>query len=254
MTDPDNKAIQASTPTPPPALPAPQGLYRDYGPLEKVGPINAIGALLKHPDCVAYEIHQPSGKFASLQTLLLGLLCLTAYGLVLGSFSGGSQWLWAPVKLVGGLLISATICFPSLYIFSCLSGIEVRAKEVVLTLLCAITLSSLLLVGLVPVTWVFSTSTDALGFMGTLHLLFWAVGLFFGMRFLLRSFRLKCNQSTPHLIAWTAIFILVCLQMSTTLRPLLGSSEHVFTSEKKFFLVHWVDTLSKQSPNKKSHR
>ncbi len=53
-----------------------------------------------------------------LRTLAAATLgCLLLYGLVMGSFSGGVQWWAAPAKLVGGTLLSAVICLPSLYIF-----------------------------------------------------------------------------------------------------------------------------------------
>jgi multisubunit Na+/H+ antiporter MnhE subunit len=35
--------------------------------------------------------------------------------------------------------------------------------------------------------------------------------------------------------------VLTLLQMSTTLRPILGEASQPITSEKKFFLVHWAE-------------
>jgi hypothetical protein len=40
---------------------------------------------------------------------------------------------------------------------------------------------------------------------------------------------------------WGFIFVLVVLQMSTTLRPLLGIYEPLRANEKKFFVTHWFD-------------
>ncbi len=36
--------------------------------------------------------------------------------------------------------------------------------------------------------------------------------------------------------------MMVSLQMTTSLRPILGRSDHFITQEKKFFLEHWGDT------------
>jgi len=35
----------------------------------------------------------------------------------------------------------------------------------------------------------------------------------------------------------------VTLQLTTTLRPILGRSDDLLTNEKKFFLEHWSDTM-----------
>ena len=43
---------------------------------------------------------------------------------------------------------------------------------------------------------------------------------------------------------WIGIFLLVTLQMSTSLRPLIGRSDSLFTSEKLFFLEHWGDSFT----------
>jgi hypothetical protein len=42
---------------------------------------------------------------------------------------------------------------------------------------------------------------------------------------------------------WICIFLLVVLQMTTALRPILGKSDSFFPTEKKFFLGHWFDTM-----------
>ena len=55
---------------------------------------------------------------------------------------------------------------------------------------------------------------------------------------------------------WSAVFLLVTLQMTTSLRPILGRSETRLTQEKKFFLQHWGDnfgeTLTPQATTKKT--
>ena len=37
--------------------------------------------------------------------------------------------------------------------------------------------------------------------------------------------------------------LLVSIQMTTALRPIIGKSDTFFPTEKKFFLGHWFDTL-----------
>ena len=43
-------------------------------------------------------------------------------------------------------------------------------------------------------------------------------------------------------MVWCFILLLTMVQMSTTLRPLVGTSPQFLTMEKKFFLVHWGET------------
>ena len=42
--------------------------------------------------------------------------------------------------------------------------------------------------------------------------------------------------------------LLVTLQMTTSLRPILGRSPVLLTQEKKFFLQHWGDTMGESLP------
>src|SRR5262249_52552690 len=157
-------------------------------------------------------------------------LCSLVYGVVVGTFSGHAQLWAAPVKIAAGLLASALICLPRLYIFSCLSGSPARIIEVVGLIAGLLTLMTVLLVGFAPVAWVFSQSMNSVGAMGVLHLLFWCIATCFGLRFL--------NAGLAHLNAqpggtrvWAVMFILVMLQMTTALRPILGSADTFLPSE-----------------------
>jgi hypothetical protein len=62
--------------------------------------------------------------------------------------------------------------------------------------------------------------------------------------------RLLGGSAPTHLKLWSVIFIVVCLQMMTTLRPIVGTSDHLLPSEKKFFLAHWAETLRDESARK----
>jgi len=39
------------------------------------------------------------------------------------------------------------------------------------------------------------------------------------------------------------VFVVVLLQMSTALRPIVGTSDTFLPTEKKFFIGHWFDNL-----------
>ncbi|HTD67716.1 MAG TPA: hypothetical protein VK846_14410, partial [Candidatus Limnocylindria bacterium] len=161
---------------------------------------------------------------------------------VVGTFSGGAQLWVAPAKIATGMLVSALICLPSLYIFSCLSGSQARLIEVVGLVSGLLGLTTILLIGFAPVAWVFSQSTSSVAVMGGLHLMFWTIATCFGWRFLRNGFAHLSAKSGGTLNVWIIIFVLVCMQMTTALRPIIGTSDRLLPAEKKFFLSHWLDT------------
>lgn len=102
---------------------------------------------------------------------------------------------------------------------------------------------SILLFGFAPAVWIFAEYTDSLGFMGALAIGAWVIAVFFALRFLKSViFATSGTQKSP-LAIWSIVFLLVTLQMTTSLRPILGRSEVRLTQEKKFFLQHWGDTF-----------
>ncbi len=104
-------------------------------------------------------------------------------------------------------------------------------------------LAGLLLLGFAPALWIFAQGTASFGFMGFLGIVSWLVALAFGYKFLRTALReTGATQSLP-LVIWVSIFLLVTLQLSTSLRPILGTSDKLLTTEKKFFLQHWGDTI-----------
>ncbi len=206
----------------------------------------AIEALLRQPRRLTYQLRQPgAGKLIG-SMLFVTVLCCLVYGAVAGTFSGGTQLWAAPAKIADGLLVSAAICLPSLYIFTCLSGSQARLGEVGGLLAGLLMLMTILLVGFAPVVWIFSQSTASLAWMGALHLVFWFVATLFGVRFMLAGFAHSNARSRAGLHVWIIIFLLVALQMTTALRPIIGKSDTFFPTEKKFFLVHWGDHLSEK--------
>jgi hypothetical protein len=205
--------------------------------------IAAIEALLRQPLRLLYQLRQPGAGRLIGQMLLITVACSLGYGVVVGTFSGGTQLWAAPAKIAAGLILSAAICLPSLYIFTCLSGSRARFVEVCGLLAGLLMLMTILLIGFAPVAWIFSQSTDSVAWMGGLHLVFWCVATAFGVRFLKQGFARTEARSQAGVNIWIIIFLLVALQMATALRPIVGKSETFFSAEKKCFIAHWVDCL-----------
>lgn len=228
----------------PPPIPSTPGQFVFEPMPAGTSPVLVIEALLKYPGRIIHELQNNWRSALAFSLFLLALLGMTAYGVVVGSFSGGDQMWRAPAKIAIATALSILICLPSLYVFSCLGGIETRLRTVSGVLFAAVGLAALLLVGFAPVAWIFSQSTDSVAFMAALHIGLWAISMMFGLRLIQAMGRLLSGSSRTHLKLWGFIFVLVCLQMMTTLRPMVGRSDHFLPAEKKFFLAHWVETIA----------
>jgi len=235
----NSPALQPSLP-PPPQTAADGAFSPDFS--------GVLATLLKNPAELLRALGGGRPGPILLRLVLAIAICGAVYGLVMGSLSGGVQLWAAPAKLVAGLFASILLCLPSLHIFLCLNGADLRAAQVTGALLGMVALITLLLVGFAPVAWIFSQSTDSLAVMGLLHLLFWVIGLWFGVR-LIQGLAACANDSGPaslgHLKVWIVIFVLVSLQMSSALRPLIGTAPTLLPSEKRFFVQHWVENLGR---------
>ncbi|MBL6766353.1 MAG: hypothetical protein ISQ14_15475 [Verrucomicrobiae bacterium] len=239
----------------PPLLPGENGkdaASHDHSPSDRVVvnevPIAGIGetidAILREPGRVHAQIGQAGGLRLLCSLVMLIALGLAAYGFVVGTFTGGIQLWAAPLKIGGGMLISGLICLPSLYIFTCLAGGRASFRQVLGLVAGLIAIMTLLLIGFAPVAWVFSQSTESVATMGVLHLLFWGVAMVFAVRFFRSGFgSVVAAKETGLLRLWLTVFVVVVLQMSTALRPIIGQSETLLPGEKKFFAEHWLDSL-----------
>ena len=199
-----------------------------------------VECILRHPRRIVYQMGQSSAGALIFRLIILSLTFAATYGVIVGSFSGGEQWWAAPLKIASGMLMAVVICLPSLYIFATLSGSTARLVEVAGAVAGLMGIMSLLLIGFAPVAWLFSQSTESVAAMGTLHLAFWMVALVFGIRFLNEAFRYFGLQTSIGINVWVLIFVLVALQMTTALRPLVGRAETLLPTEKRFFFAHWM--------------
>lgn len=243
MNEPTNPAPQ-TPPAPPvvPAIPPSQPPPLDPGLPENPDLKTLFEALLRRPHALIPRLGGPgiARRFAGLAAVSLLL-----FGLVLGCFAKHEQLWAAPLKITAGVLIAGVICFPSLYIFSTLAGARITLAQLASALAGALALAGLLLLGFAPAVWIFAESTDSFGFMGFLAIGAWLIALVFALRFIKTVvFATGGNQFGP-MIVWCIVFLLVTLQMTTSLRPILGRSPDFLTQEKKFFLQHWGDNMDR---------
>lgn len=244
---PPEQPPQIPNPMPQYSKPAVTGPDPDFEAMEEKGFSHILNSLLKKPLSVIYELNQSPGGMLGILCLII-LVCLSIFGLVLGLFSAGDQLWAAPVKVVGGVLFSGLICLPSLYIFGALGGMDAKIQGVAGLMLTFLAITSLLLVGFAPVVWLFSTSSNSLVFFGFLSLGIWLVCLIFGLRVIARASRSMGGGQGNHLAIWAIIFAMVTLQMTTSLRPIIGKSDSFLNlEEKRFFIRYWFEVMEDEN-------
>ncbi len=234
-----------------PSIPMPSMPSSGSGPVappmplsHDAGPGLLLDSLLKRPAQLIELVCSGKNSRFWLMFLAVSLVAFAAFGLVVGSFYGGPQYLVSPLKICSGELLSLVICFPSFYIFASLSGISVSLRALAGVFLSMFALTGLLLLGFTPVAWVFSQSTESVNFIGAMYLVFWLIATLFGLR-LLNYMTVSQNAAERiHLKVWTVIFLLVSLQMTTALRPIIAKSDQWVPTEKKFFIAYWLDNLT----------
>src|SRR5258708_16598951 len=121
-----------ATPTPPPlpvqsplaaslsGTPIPSFERNSGGHAPIIGFAAAIEAILREPNRVWFQLRQPHSGRLIAAMLVVTVACALIYGFVVGTFSRGTQFWAAPVKVTAGLLLAALTCLPSLYGFACL--------------------------------------------------------------------------------------------------------------------------------------
>ncbi|MGC6459449.1 MAG: hypothetical protein ACON4R_13900 [Akkermansiaceae bacterium] len=243
MSDPTPDPLSENPTLPEPIVPP--TLPEPIVPLRGTSYSEIFEGLLKAPKSLiaAFSENKEGTPFLK-KLIVLAALGFLVFGVTIGSFSYHEQLWAAPLKTLIGIIFSSLICLPSLYIFAALTGTPLKLKDIVQGMAGALALIGALLLGFTPVLWVFSQSTNSEGFFGFLILSVWIIALFFGTGFILKMLTQAGSGDKMPLRIWIGIFLLVTLQMSTSLRPLIGRSDSLFTSEKLFFLEHWGDSFT----------
>jgi hypothetical protein len=160
------------------------------------------------------------------------LLCYVLYGVAAGCFAGGSAVLLAAAK--APLVIGCTLllCLPSLFVFGAMAGIEWTWRRLLVLASGFAGSLGMLLLGLLPIAWLFSVSSRYLVTAVWLHILLWLVALVFGWRFLRAALRELGARGA--MLPWLLLFCLVSFQVATVLRPVLSREpgEPLFSGAK----------------------
>ncbi|HSB64896.1 MAG TPA: hypothetical protein VLJ18_12055 [Thermoanaerobaculia bacterium] len=213
-----------------------------------IGP--ALAELLKHPLWAITRLESGGPILPSLRLLTGGAVCFVAYGAAAGFFQGGAQVGLAAMKAPLIVLASLLLCAPSFFVFGSLAGADLSGRQVAGLLSAFGGMLGVLLLGLLPIAWLFSFSTSSLIFATWLHVLAWAIALWFGWRFFTLAFPRAPARNVAFL--WTVLFTVVSFQMATILRPVLyrAPGTPVVETGKLFFLEHLGSLKSPEPPKK----
>ena len=217
-----------------PSFPAPGSHPREDPP---VVVLCGIGEILREPG----GFLDYACRTDRIVPVLLFLVAVTAggcalFGAALGAFVDGTAAAWNALKLAGVVLFSFALCFPTLYVFAGMSGCRLPpVRLAAFGLTCTATLGCLL-AALSPVLWLFAVSTESLVFFVWFSCALAGIAVFFMQRPLLGARERKILAAPVGLGAWLVVFVVVALQATTLVRPMLGGDRA--PQGKCFFLQH----------------
>jgi hypothetical protein len=231
-------------PAVPPLRPPPRDPLEVAAELARDRTRPPLDLLLRRPEVLLERLDGPGAGATLVILFAVSVIGHALYGVVVASFAGGDQWWGSPAKVVLGTLLSAAICFPSLYIFAVLSGADVGLRRVTGLCLAVTASTAVFLAGFGPVAWIFTQSANSVAPLAPIHLILWAISLFVSQRVLSAGMRHWKARGGALFGLWITIFLITGLQMMTTLRPMLGPTDRFFDPARKFFLEHWSETLT----------
>ncbi|QZZ21189.1 hypothetical protein J5X98_01400 [Leptothermofonsia sichuanensis E412] len=197
------------------------------------------------------EIHHGVGLKGKIVSLLISSCCFFAlYGAIVGAFHSPIQVVSSAIKLPALYLITLLICLPALYIFNVLFGSKQTIGQHLTYLLSAVSVISILLCGLAPVTLFFLITVNDYNFFVLLNVIIFGLTGVLGVSFLYQVMKpigegdssQGIQVRTNILRFWLVLYGFVGSQLGWTLRPFFGSPgqfELFRPREGSFFTSVW---------------
>ncbi|OUL28223.1 actin-binding WH2 domain-containing protein [Nostoc sp. 106C] len=158
-------------------------------------------------------------------------ICFAIYGAIIGASHSWAQALSGAIKLPAFYLLTLIICFPTLFFFNVLFGSRSSLQQHFVVLLTAVSVISVLLFSLAPVTLFFMiTAPNSYQFFKLLNVLIFGITGIFGIKFLYEGMQLLSKQDevgkktrTTILRSWLLLYAFVGMQLGWFLRPFFGA-------------------------------
>lgn len=173
--------------------------------------------------------------------LVAGLILGALYGVFMGLYGvlrpetpSAWQLVATTAKVPLLFLLTLIVTYPSLYVFSTLSGSPLKFMETLRLLLIGIAVNLSLLSSFGPITGFFTLCTESYPFMCVLNVLFFSVGGIAGLVLMYKCLNSVMDNKDeanglPNIrakrvfYAWSVIFGAVGAQMGWILRPFVGA-------------------------------
>jgi len=212
----------------------------ELAPIEDRRFATILDALLRSPARLLDAVREGG---ATSRLVSIAIVGLAVTGLAMSSWSAGPQLAIVPIKLAALAIVAAFVCLPSLHVLSALSGGAQSIKETVGAMSMGVALTAVLALALAPIAWVLSAATSSVALAGTLYLTVFLIAAGFGLGLVRRALATSAGTRVRGLTAWSVMFVIVALQLATTLRPLVGPFDGLVLHERTFFLAHFADCL-----------
>ena len=204
-----------------------------------------LGELLRAPgEMMGFaEGKACSWRFALFLAAVTAAGC-ALFGFAVGSFVDLKVAALDAAKMVGIAAFSFALSFPTLYVFSTISGSKLSpTRTAVLGLVCTATFGCIL-AALSPILWLFAVSTESVGFMVFLACFLAWLALVFVARPITVAKGKGIVVRTIGLNVWIVVLVVVALQAVTLVRPMLAPIGSPRDPEGKcFFLMHFAKSL-----------
>jgi amino acid permease len=213
-------------------------------------------SLLRNRQGFLEEISQEirlQNKISSL--FITSSIFFAIYGVIIGASHSFGQALSSAIKLPAFYLLTLIICFPTLFFFNVLFGSRSSFKQHFVVLLTAVSVISVLLFSLAPVTLFFMiTAPDSYQFFKLLNVLIFGITGIFGVKFLYEGMQLLSRQDevgkktrTTILRSWLLLYAFVGIQLGWFLRPFFGapgSKFELFRAVRGNFYLDIINAIS----------
>jgi hypothetical protein len=178
------------------------------------------------------EIREGIGLGEKIRAMVVSSVTFFAlYGAVMGSTHSLWQTLSSAVKLPVLFLATLFVCVPSLYFFGLLFGSQQSLRQNLTLILTAVTITSVLLLSMAPITLFFLlTAPTQYQFFKLLNVGIFAAAGLMGVVFLYQGMKIvsgvdQAGAGTRKwvIIIWMLVYAFVGSQMAWTIRPFIGA-------------------------------
>ena len=207
-------------------------------PVPALDNLTIVESILRNRRKFFTEIRQRIDVPQKIRAMFLScFVFLAIYGGVMGAAHSPMQAVSSMVKLPILFLVTLLICTPSLHFFNILFGARQTITQMVALVLTGISVTSVLLFSLAPITLFFLMSSTEYQFFKLLNVACFAISNVLGVVFLRDGMRITTETEDERegvgarrliFVLWVILYGFVGSQMAWTLSPFMGDPGHPF--------------------------